>query len=237
MSKRTLLNAALRSQKTSSVFAPKANYFASRLGMTNKYAYDYACEDEYFEREMTLLDAKIQSLPLPPDFKHKEFPKDEFQPAHWNDVRFNFLPQNLDRRGFQHDNLSITYNMHADYYHGCGYQDEDMDYELPDPYEGMHQKYKRNGTFMFFFGPITIALVVGYPTLGLKMPQKDNPTYMRKKYGTTGTIQQMQGLAMTEWAGAVDKQPDSTVMYTRTGFHQTGNGFRMDLDSYKDLIC
>ena len=186
-----LLNMALKSHKASSIIAPRSTLFAARLGMTNKYAHDYACEDEFFEREMTLLDAKIQTLPLPLDFKHKEFPKDDLQPAHWNDVRFNFLPQNLDRRGFQHDNLCIFYNMHADYYHGVGYQDEDMDYELPDPYDGMHQKHKRSTVFMFFLGPLLVALTIGYPTLGLKMPQKDNPVQYRKKFGTTGTIQQM----------------------------------------------
>ena len=45
--------------------------------MTNKYAHDYACEDEYFEREMTLLDAKLVSLPLPENFRHKQLPIDE----------------------------------------------------------------------------------------------------------------------------------------------------------------
>jgi len=67
-----------------------------------------------------------------------------------------------------------------------------MDYELPDPYDGMHQKYKRSTVFMFIMGPVLLGLVIGYPTLGLKMPQKDNPIQYRKKYGTTGTIQQMQ---------------------------------------------
>jgi hypothetical protein len=37
---------------------PRATLYATRLGMTNKYAFDYACEDEYFEREMTLAEAK-----------------------------------------------------------------------------------------------------------------------------------------------------------------------------------
>jgi hypothetical protein len=45
--------------------------------MTNKYAHDYACEDEFFEREMTMLDAKITKLPLREDFRHKEAPTDE----------------------------------------------------------------------------------------------------------------------------------------------------------------
>jgi len=45
--------------RTNSVILPKAAIYATRIGMTNKYAYDYACEDEFFEREMTMLDAKL----------------------------------------------------------------------------------------------------------------------------------------------------------------------------------
>jgi hypothetical protein len=100
---------------------PKSTMFAARLGMTNKYAFDYACEDEFFEREMTLLDARTTSLPLPDDFRHKEAPTDEIQPPHWNDVRFNFLPQNIDRRCYIHDNMAIFYDMQNDYHHGVGY--------------------------------------------------------------------------------------------------------------------
>jgi hypothetical protein len=42
---------------------------------------------------------------------------------------------------------------------------------------------------MFFGAFISCGIILGYPTLGLKMPQKDNPFFMRKKYGTTSTIQ------------------------------------------------
>ena len=70
----------------------KTAMFASRLGMTNKYAYDYACEDEYFEREMTLLEARNLPLPLPKDYAHPTPPDNEIYPAHFNDVRFNFKP-------------------------------------------------------------------------------------------------------------------------------------------------
>jgi len=90
---------------------PKSTIYATRLGMTNKYAYDYACEDEFFEREMTFLEARLMHLPIPDDFKHKELPIDEIYPPHWNDVRFNFHPENIDRRAFIHDNLVIFYNM------------------------------------------------------------------------------------------------------------------------------
>jgi len=54
---------------------PKSAIFASRLRSSNKYAYDYACEDEYFEREMTLLDAKNATLPISNSFRHKSFAK------------------------------------------------------------------------------------------------------------------------------------------------------------------
>ena len=70
----------------------KAILFGSRIGVRNRYQYDYACEDEYFEREMTILEARKLPLPLPVDFKHKSPPDHEIRPAHWNDVRFNFQP-------------------------------------------------------------------------------------------------------------------------------------------------
>lgn len=37
----------------------------SRIGVRNRYKYDYSVEDEYFEREMTLLEARHLPLPLP----------------------------------------------------------------------------------------------------------------------------------------------------------------------------
>ena len=208
--------------------------------MSNKYAYDYACEDEYFEREMTLLEAKETHLPLSDNFRHKSMPDDEIQPPHWNDVRFNYLPQNIDRRMFLHDTLPIFYNMEDDYMHGVGFQDEDMDYEMPDPYTAMHFKNKRSTVVMYMFGFVCAGLIVGYPTLGLKMPQKDNPIMYRKKFGTTSTVQQFQQLAMVEYGGALTgvKPPfDTNVMYSKKGFQMVGQGFRIDLESYKDLVC
>jgi len=92
MNTRKLVLSAFRGRSAMPIVVPRSTIFASRLGMTNKYAHDYACEDEYHEREMTLLDAKLQTLPLGTDFRHKQFPTDEMYPAHWNDVRFNFLP-------------------------------------------------------------------------------------------------------------------------------------------------
>ena len=84
--------AAKRGTTTNMIIPNKAALFSSRLGMTNRYAYDYACQDEYFEREMTLLDAKLMHLPIPISHKHITPAADEVQPPHWNDVRFNFFP-------------------------------------------------------------------------------------------------------------------------------------------------
>ena len=98
-------------------------------------------------------------------------------------------------------------------------------------------KYKRSTVIMWMFGFVSVAVVVGYPTLGLKLPQKDNPFFMRKKFGTTTTIQQFQQLAMLEYGGKIEKMPDTNVMYTNKGFQMVGNGIRIDLDSYKDLVC
>ncbi len=78
--------------------------YAARIGVRNRYKYDYACDDEYFEREMTVLEARHLPLPLPDDYRHKQLPLHELYPAHWNDVRFNYLPQNRDRRMFLHEN-------------------------------------------------------------------------------------------------------------------------------------
>ena len=83
---------------------------------------------------------------------------------------------------------------------------------MPDPYDAMHFKYKRSTVIMFGGAFVSLAIVVGYPTLGLKMPQKDNPIQMRKKYGTTGTVQQFQQLAMVEYGNAMSKDFDTTVM-------------------------
>ena len=88
----------------SSLINPYTLLMTARIGVRNRYAADYACEDEYFEREMTLLESRNLPLPLPKDFSHAHPPDNEVWPAHFNDVRFNFKPQNLDRRCFIHDN-------------------------------------------------------------------------------------------------------------------------------------
>ena len=198
---------------------------------------DYACEDEYFEREMTLLEAKHLPMPMPKDFSHALHPDNEVWPAHWNDVRFNFQPQKQDRRAFIHDNFSHIYDFEHDYAHTTGYYDEDLDWELPDPAGAMHYQKQRSGAFMFLGAFITVGALVLYPICGLKIPQKDNPFFYRKKYATSTTVLQFQRQAMMEYGAAVPKSPESNVMITQKGFQQIGHGLRYDLDNYKDLVC
>ena len=131
----------------------------ARIGVRNRYRWDYACEDEYFEREMTLLEARALPLPIPKDFKHADPPDHDVWPAHWNDVRFNFKPQNLDRRMFIHDNYMNLYDFPHDFAHTTGFVDEDLDYELPDPVPAMHFKKKRSGVTGSMGGFIAIALL------------------------------------------------------------------------------
>lgn len=101
----------------------------------------------------------------------------------------------------------------------------------------MHFKKKRSGAVSFTVGMIVICVLVGYPIFGLKMPQRDNPFYYRKKYGTPTTIEQFQSLALFEYGGGVEKLPDTNVMLSPAGFKMVGNGLRIDLDNYRDLIC
>lgn len=181
---------ASRLRSGSALYLQAAVSKGSRIGVRNRYKWDYSVEDEYFEREMTILEARHLPLPLPEDFRHKQAPNHEIWPAHWNDVRFNYLPQNMDRRMFLHDNYMNMYDFRHDYAHTIGYVDEDLDYELPDPYSAMHFKKKRSGVVASLGSVIAIAVLFGYPIFGLKMPQKDNPFYWRKKYGTPSTIEQ-----------------------------------------------
>ena len=210
---------------------------ASRIGVRNRYKYDYACEDEYFEREMTILEARHLPMPLPVDWRHKQIPINEIFPAHWNDVRFNFKPENLDRRMYLHDNYMHMYDFRHDAAHTLGYPDEDLDYEMPDPASAMHFKKKRSGALSQLGAIIAIAVLFGYPIFGLKMPQKDNPFYWRKKYGSSSTIEQMQGLALIEYGGKTEKYPDTNLIMGPQGFDHSGNGLRIDLDNYADLVC
>ena len=90
---------------------------------------------------------------------------------------------------------------------------------------------------MFAGALVSVGILLGYPTMGLKAPQKDNPLFWRKKYGTTGTVQQFQQLAMIEYGAKVQKGVDTNVMLSNRGFQMVGQGFRIDLDNYADLIC
>ena len=163
---------------------------------------------------MTLYDAKHLPLPIPTTFEHALHPDNEVWPSHWNDVRFNFKPQHLDRRAFIHDNMMNVYNFEHDFAHTTGFVDEDLDYELPDPLPAMHYKKKRSGALMFLGAFISVGALLLYPTAGLKIPQKDNPFYYRKKYATSTSIQQFEKLAIMEYGAAVDKPPESSVMIT-----------------------
>jgi len=100
----------------------------------------------------------------------------------------------------------------------------------------MHFKKQKAGILHLLGAVIAVGLLFGYPIFGLKMPQKDNPFYYRVKYGSVTTLQQMQNLAMVEY-GNTGLNMQTNVMYGPDGFSQYGNGIRMDLDNYRDLVC
>mmetsp|Transcript_52029 Transcript_52029/g.71420 ORF Transcript_52029/g.71420 Transcript_52029/m.71420 type:complete len:236 (+) Transcript_52029:15-722(+) len=235
MSRNIVFARAFRLQKA--ITNPLVQQQAARIGVTNRYRWDYACEDEYFEREMTLLEARELPLPLPSDFKHADPPNHEIWPAHWNDVRFNFKPQNIDRRAYIHDNYMNFYNFKEDFMHTTGFVDEDLDYEVTDPADAMHFKKKRSQPITILGAFIAVGILFGYPICGLKIPQKDNPFYYRKKYASETFIRNFQGLAMHEYGSIADKQVDTNCMFTHKGFEQVGEGIRFELDNYNDLIC
>ena len=54
----------------------------------------------------------------------------------------------------------------------------------------MHFKKKRSGPVAMLGALIAVGVLLLYPTIGLKMPQKDNPFYWRKKYGSPTTVEQ-----------------------------------------------
>ena len=194
----------------------------TRVGVQNRYRYDYSCEDEYYEKPMTLIEAVHLPLPVSESFSHIS-PDDEFNlPYHWNDVRFNYKPQHMDRRCFIHDNWMNTYNFAHEAGHLLGCMDEDLDWMMGDPMEGMHWKQLRSPIINFAGAFILVAATFIYPLFGLKIPQRDNPFYWRKKYASVGTMHTFQKLAMSEYGGAVQKGPESSVMITSKGFQQQG---------------
>ncbi len=124
----------------------------------------------------------------------------------------------------------------GDMVHDLCYVDEDLDWENGDPYSAMHFKKKRSTAFSFLGWVVAVGLLFGYPICGLKMPQKDNPFYYRKKYGTETSLHQMQHKALQEYGDASLKLPETTVFLGPGGFQQVGRGVRMDLETYDDLI-
>lgn len=82
-----------------------------------------------------------------------------------------------------------------------------------------------------------VGLLFGYPIFGLKMPQKDNPFYWRKKYATPTSIEQMQALAFIEYGGKTEQAPGTNIVLGPNGFDHAGHGIRFDLDNYNDLVC
>jgi hypothetical protein len=40
-----------------------------------------------------------------------------------------------------------------------------------------------------------------------------------------------------EYGSTIEKGPDTNVMLGPNGFQTIGQGLRIDLDSYKDLVC
>lgn len=52
-----------------------------------------------------MLEAKKTPFIIPQTVKHKNVPYHEIYPPHFNDVRFNFKPERLDRRMFIHTNM------------------------------------------------------------------------------------------------------------------------------------
>lgn len=180
-----------------------------RIGVANRYRYDYSVEDEYYEKPMTLLEAVHLPIPVHEGFSHIS-PDDEYNlPYHYNDVRFNYKPQHMDRRCFIHDNWMNTYNFSHEAGHLLGVMDEDLDWMMGDPLEGMHWKQLRSPIINFLGAFILIAASFIYPLFGLKIPQKDNPFYWRKKYASLGTMHTFQTLAMLEYGAGTQKGPES----------------------------
>ena len=131
-----------------------------------------------------------------------------------------------------------AYDFHHDFIHTVGFVDEDLDYELPDPTAAMHFKLKRSQVTSFMGVFVSLAVLIGYPMFGLKVPQKDNPFYYRKKYASVTSINQMQKYAHMEMGSDLPKGPgDQSLIINQTGIHQVNGGIRFELDNYNDLVC
>lgn len=137
---------------------------------------------------MTDYEAKKLPIPLPADLKHKEFPLELYYPPHWNDVRYNYKPQNFERRQPQEEFEPPTYDFMHDATHTVGHVDEDFDGEIPDPVGNMHFNRNRSPYIGILGALVCAALYMGYWSIGLKFPQRDNPFYFRKKFANKGAI-------------------------------------------------
>ena len=112
-----------------------------------------------------------------------------------------------------------AYDYAHDHAHTTGFVDEDMDFELPDPYNAMHFKKKRSQVMQALGAVIAVAMLIGLPIFGLKLPQKDNPFYWRKKYATITSLTQHQKVAMMEYGEDMIKAPhNSSTIITKQGW-------------------
>ena len=154
-----------------------------------------------------------------------------------NDVRFNFKRENWGRRHFVHDTFMNSYDIDHDIEHSLGYRDEDLDYELPDPFEAMHFKKKRSPFFAHLLLVIWVSIFFGYAIIGLKIPQKDNPTFWRKKYTSPGAIHDNMEMAWFEYG--MKHIPDQTrsLIPTPQGLKMVNDGLRYNVDTYQDFVC
>uniref|UniRef100_A0A7S3JE96 Uncharacterized protein n=1 Tax=Euplotes harpa TaxID=151035 RepID=A0A7S3JE96_9SPIT len=218
------------------------NYLPARVTVVNRYKYDFSVEDGFFEKEMTLLEAKKLPLPVPRSFKHKKAPMDVLYPPHSNDsnfVRFNHDPGFFGRRCFVHDTYSPTYDIDQDIPHSLGFRDEDLDYELPDPISAMHFKRKRSPIVHIIAFLVWGTAFFCYATAGLKVPQKDNPFYYRKKYATNTTMYQMQQSAAIDYSQVYDLNIKGfhRMLITDKGLELTNQGLRFNFANNNDLYC
>ena len=213
------------------------NYTTARVSVTNRYKYDYSVEDGFFEKEMTYLEAKKLPIPVPESVRHKRPPLDVLYPVHWNDVRFNHHPGFFGRRCFIHDTYFPKYDIDHDVPHSLGFRDEDLDYEQPDPIDNMHFKRKRSQFVHILMFVIWASAFFGYAICGLKIPQKDNPFYYRKKFATNTTMFQMQEAAAVDYSGVYDRNINGfrRMLITDKGLELTNQGLRFNFAGRNDL--
>ncbi len=217
--------------------ASPTNYKLARVIPKNRYKYDYSVEDGFFEKEMTYLEAMKLPIPVPESFRHKRIPMDVLYPVHWNDVRFNHHPGFFGRRCFTHDTYFPKYDVQHDIPHSLGHKDEDMDFEQPDPINEMHFKRKRSQFVHIVLFLVWAIAFFGYATAGLKIPQKDNPFYYRKKFASGTTMHQMQEVAVADYISTVDRNVSGfqRMAVTDKGLKLQNQGFRYYLPTKSDL--